>query len=224
MHARDREGLAPEVFRSLREQGYAHLQKSFDLECFRSLASEIGHVVAEEPIALRDGAHAYVAKPGPVPLHTDQAQVEIVGWHCQEQDEHDGASLLLDSQVVLGAMHGSDREALRRLRLACPPVAGGPPTMAVPVLRSLRGRELFFCSPWLTPVDEGHCQKATIRRLWRSIKDACAQSLVRVRLAAGDALFVDNQRVLHGRRSIPANSRRRLRRAWVITRETARLE
>lgn len=213
-----------DVVECIREYGYAHLREALDLRAFRRIASELGHIVAEECIELRDGGHAYVARPGPVPFHTDQAQVEIVGWLCRRQDEVDGSSLLLDSRSVLGAMDEASLTALRRVRLACPPVAGGPPSMAVPVLRASNARDLFFCSPWLDPVGGGAEDRAVLDRLWSAIEATAASWTIRVRLAPGEALFIDNQRVMHGRAALPPNSRRQLHRAWVITRETAALE
>lgn len=225
-HALTRSDLidAREVAERVREHGYVHVREVLDLPAFRRLAADLGHIVAEEVIELRDGGHAYVAKPGPVPLHTDQAQVEIIGWLCRRQDELDGASVLLDSRSFLDAMDEASLRLLRRVRLACPPVAGGPPSMAVPVLRATGRRDLFFCSPWLDPVGGEAEDRAVLRQLWSAIQAAAASSAIRVRLAPGEALFIDNQRVMHGRDALPSNSHRRLHRAWVITRETAALE
>jgi hypothetical protein len=40
-------------------------------EAYEELARSLGEIVGRERIALRPGAHAYVAKPGRVPFHTD---------------------------------------------------------------------------------------------------------------------------------------------------------
>lgn len=215
---------ARDVAASIREHGYAHVPGALDLRGFRNVASDMGHIVAEEIIELRESAHAYVAKPGPVPFHTDQAQVEIIGWLCRHQDEVDGSSLLLDSRTFLGAMDEANLELLRRVRLACPPVTGGPPSTAVPVLRASATRDLFFCSPWLDPVGGEAADREVLSHLWSAIVAAAAASTIRIRLAPGEALFIDNQRVMHGRAALPWNSRRQLHRVWVITRETAALE
>lgn len=208
---------------ALREQGYTCVP-GLTPSAYRALASKLGHVVANETIELRDGAHAYVAKPGQVPFHTDQAQVEIIGWHCQQQDANDGASLLLDSRPILSNLSVLTRDLLRRVRLSCPPVAGGPPTFSVPVLRQKGDRDAFFCSPWLDPVDCGIAEQDALRMLSSAIQAFAVSSTIRVRLAPGDALFIDNQRIMHGRAALSVDSRRKLHRVWIISRETAEME
>lgn len=213
-----------QVVASLKDCGYVHVRQHLDLRGFRALCSELGHVVAEEIIALRGGAHAYVAKAGPVPFHTDQAQVEFVGWLCTQQDGGDGANLLLDSRPILDSLTVEHRDRLRRVRLGCPAICGGPPRFAVPVLRSGRARDSFFCSPWLEPVGADEQGRETLRSLRRAIEEFAVVRTVRIRLAPGEVLFVDNQRVMHGRDQLLPSSPRKLHRTWVITRETGALE
>lgn len=211
----------------LAQRGFALAAGLSSMTQFRALAAEAGVVVAEEQIQLREGAHAYVAKPGPVPLHTDHPQVEIAAWFCVEQDKADGATLLLDASPVLASYTANDRALLRTVKVLCPPVAGGAARQRFPVLRpspSAPDRELLFCSPWLDAADTipGH-QEALIDLRSRLGRRA-ASDLAEVRLQPGQALFVDNQRVLHGRRRIGKESRRHLHRLWLVTHQTAALE
>lgn len=209
---------------AVRDRGYVHIRQTLGLDGFRALAAEIGHVVGEEAIELRDGAHAYVAQPGAVPFHTDQAQVEIIGWLCRDQDQGDGASLLLDSRGILADMAPASRDRLRRVKLACPPVVGGPPAMAVPVIREFSERHLFFCSPWLDPIDGTAEAREALGELGSLIETRSRTDTIRIRLEPGESLFIDNQRVMHGRSELPPTSRRRLHRIWIITRAAALLE
>lgn len=204
------------VASGLRSRGYAVVRGPLAREDFLALAAQFGEVVAEEKIALRPGAHAYVAKPGRVPFHTDQPQVEVVAWHCVRQDSHDGASLLVDGLAAVERLSEASRAVLRRTRLACPPVAGGPPRASVPVLRRDGERELLFCSPWLDAVGGGADEAHALRELWAQVVREAREGPVRVELAPGDALFVDNQRMLHGRDAIGDASERELHRLWVI--------
>jgi len=208
----------------LRRDGYAHVPGIFDPSQYREIARSLGVIVGEESILLRPGAHAYVAKPGPVPLHTDQPQIEIISWLCIEQDERDGASLLLDARPVVDALPLAKRLFLRRVQLVCPPVAGGPPTLRFPVLRPAGEIDLVFCSPWLQSANPDEEHQAALDEFREMLSSAVKTSVIEVRLAKGDALFVDNQRILHGRRAIAENSQRCLHRLWVIRHETAALE
>jgi hypothetical protein len=207
---------APTLRERLSVTGYVHVPGPVDTAEYRRLAEGLGIVVQEELICLRPDAHAYVAKPGRVPLHTDQAQISVVAWHCEEQDPDDGASLLLDTRAVVESLSAHQREVLRHVELACPPVSGGPPTLRFAVLRQRPVGDAVFCSPWLQSADPLPVLVRALDDFRRRLSDAAATRTVRVRLRAGDALFVDNQRVLHGRDSIADTSVRRLRRLWIV--------
>lgn len=203
-----------ELGRALDTVGFVHLSGWVGDADFRRLARSLGRVVGEELIALRPGAHAYVAKASAVPLHTDHPKVRIVGWRCEEQDANDGASLLLDGLAVLRSLAPMVRATLPHVELACPPLSGGPPSLRSPVLTHAGGRERLFCSPWLRPADPLAPLEEALSSL-RCALAAAASSAVRIRLAAGEVLFIDNQRILHGRDAIPPTSTRRLVRLWV---------
>lgn len=174
-----------------------------------------GEIVGQERIALREGAHAYVARPGPVPLHTDHPDADLVAWWCEAQDADDGATLLLDAAPVVAGIGSALRAVLRDVRLACPPLAGGPPSESRPVLRSGVDGMALFCSPWLRAVDPVAEHQAALDTLRGALSAAGRSAAIRRRLAPGEVLVVDNRRVLHGRGPIAATSRRVLHRAWV---------
>jgi alpha-ketoglutarate-dependent taurine dioxygenase len=174
-----------------------------------------GEPVSQERIALREGAHAYVARPGPVPLHTDHPDSDLVAWWCEEQDEEDGATLLLDALPVVAALPERTRERLSQVQLACPPLAGGPPSESRPVLRDGEDGIALFCSPWLRAVGADPDHQAALDELRRGLSTEARTRTRRRRMARGDVLIVDNRRVLHGRGAIPPTSRRVLHRVWV---------
>ncbi len=141
----------------LHEHGFVRVPGPLDPAAYRSLASDIGEIVGEERIAIRPGAHAYVAKPGPVPLHTDQPEVAIISWLCERQDEDDGASLLFDMRPFVTDLTPELRRLLHEVHLMTPPISGGPATLRWPVLRRTATGEAVLCSPWLrsaSPVAE----------------------------------------------------------------------
>ncbi len=184
---------------------------------YNDLACTLGEVVGRERVALRPGAHAYLAKPGPVPLHTDHPDVDVVGWLCKTQDADDGASVLLDAWPVLERMTEEDRDALRSIHLECPPLPGGPPSERRPLLRKVQGlqRDALFCSPWLRCADGSTSQQQALESFRQVLSVAIHKGSRRIRLAQGSALFVDNRRILHGRDAIAADSNRVLLRVWL---------
>ena len=166
--------MRADVVHDLRERGFAVAHHALDRTGYVALARELGVLLGEETIALRPGAHAYVAKPGRVPLHTDHPEVDLIGWWCETQDERDGASLLLDMRPVLAALAESERVVLRRVRLACPPLAGGPPTGTWPVLRPAPEGDAVFCSPWLNAVGASDAEADVLERFRRQLSVAAA--------------------------------------------------
>jgi hypothetical protein len=205
-----------DLSRQLARAGWALVEAPIAYEAFRCLARGLGSIVQDEVIALRPGAHAYVAKPGPVPFHTDQAEVETIGWWCQRQDAKDGASRLLDSRPILARMGPQTCGELEKIHLACPPLSGGPPTLSFPILRQEHGRSRFFCSPWLKPVSGDATQLEILRQLKAEVGRAALQEVIELRLRPGQALFIDNQRMFHGRGAISPDSRRSLCRVWMM--------
>jgi hypothetical protein len=208
------DALKAHVEHSLREEGWA-LVAVGGYDAYGQLAEELGEVVGAERIALRPGAHAYVAQPGAVPLHTDQPEVALIGWWCETQDDEDGASLLLDTWPVVASLPEAVRVRLRKIELVTPPLAGGPPTVRWPVLRPTARGEDVFCSPWLRSASNDPADQEVLDDFRHRVSAYAKQAVQVVRLRVGEALFVDNRRVLHGRRAIAPNSRRCLRRLWL---------
>lgn len=214
------DATAHAVLSDLREHGLAQVA-GIDRQQYEMLAEQLGHIAERERIALRPGAHAYVAKPGRVPFHTDHPDIDILGWWCEEQDRSDGASLLLDARPVIEDLPPQTRETLRSVSLQCPPLAGGPPTEHRPVLWSEAGREAVFCSPWLRSAWPLPDHERSLEEFRTRLSASAKTAVTSIRLEPGMALLVDNHRVLHGRGPIEPDSRRVLHRLWIQTSNNA---
>ncbi len=206
-----------DIQHALRVHGYVRLAEPFDEGTFKAFVERLGRIVNVERIALRPGAHAYVAKPGPVPLHTDHPEALFVAWLCIRQDDVDGASRLYDSQPFVQELSEGDREELRKTDLECPPLSGGPPSLRFPVLTQSPSRETdeIFCSPWLRAAGADPERQAVVDGFRERLKHDIQARSIEVRLGAGDVLVVDNRRVLHGRGKIENGSKRELLRVWL---------
>ncbi len=75
--------------------------------------------------------------------------------------------------------------------------------------------QAVFCSPWLRSASPGQEHVETLESFRTKLSRAISTARTSIRLNLGDALFVDNGRVLHGRGAITPESRRVLRRLWV---------
>lgn len=207
----------PDLLHSIRVHGYVRLSGPFDEEAYRSLVGRLGRIVNEERIALRPGAHAYVAKPGPVPMHTDHPEAKFVSWLCVRQDDVAGASRLYDSRPFLQSLSEDEVEQLRCTDLECPPLTGGPPTLRFPVLSASTHGDVdeIFCSPWLRAAGGNQERQAVLDRFRSRLSGDIQARAFEERLEEGDVLIVDNRRVLHGRGAINDRSRRELLRFWL---------
>lgn len=185
-------------------------------EAYLRALGRLGRVVQTEEVRLRPGAHAYVAKPGAVPLHTDHPDVDLIAWLCEAQDEIDGASRLLDMSPILANLDPTVRATLQRTELRCPPLSNGPPSESRWVLEQRGERVRFFLPPWIALVDgEDGASREAVDAVVRAVRTASSNGVMAVRLQPGQALVVDNGRVLHGRSAIAESSPRRLFRGWV---------
>lgn len=200
---------------TIEDDGYAVIREIGTPQDFERHAASLGERIAEELIALRDGAHAYVARPAAVPLHTDHPDVDRIGWFCHEQDQADGASWLLDTRPVLEGLPAVVLEELRRTKLYCQPVHEGAPMEVRAVLSGVPSHPSVYFPPWRVEPEPISWNRAALRLLVDRLAEAQRTSCIHVRLAPGDALFVDNARVLHGRGPLHPGSQRRLKRLWL---------
>ncbi len=210
--------MASSVTEDLARDGVFFVAGDVTRSAFDRLVERLGAPIAEERIALRPGAHAYVAKAGRVPLHTDHPDVDFVAWRCVEQDRDDGASLLLDTRSTLHAMRRESPVHFEKLfdtSLVCPPLSAGPPTLLRPVLRKTGSELHLFCSPWLRAADDSDGRGAALEELRERLSHAARTECVSRRMQRGGVVIVDNRRVLHGRAPIAEDSQRRLDRVWI---------
>ena len=223
----------PEVAARLREDlrahGLARLPPMTEAR-FVELAGCVGEVglrtdlvidpaQAEEERRRRSSAagRPVVYAPTELGFHTDRPTVDVIGWYCVEQDAEDGAVLLIDTADLGENFTAAEIAALGRVELgyfqrntrtgqeeACraPLVASGP-----------RGHVLYY-APWLMQEGAGG-ETALLARFAAYVERKRETALVRIRLERGEALFVDNHRLLHARGNLSPSSRRHIVRLYI---------
>ncbi|MBO6938615.1 MAG: TauD/TfdA family dioxygenase [Deltaproteobacteria bacterium] len=187
----------------LRTDGFVR-SSNLDPLAYRGIADALGTVIDETDVRLRPAGRTCLTRPRMIPFHTDHPHAEIIGWHCMRQDPTDGASLLVDAQDALAMLSPEDREELSNVTMPALRWLGGEPD-PTPLVD---GRSVFF-APWL-PVPEPASE--VVGRLRVGLDGARVH---RCRLRPGEALFVDNRRMLHGRGAISKGSARWLQRLWI---------
>lgn len=189
-----------ELASELAKSGIAHLRGLGSYGAFRAFASRLGRELLETRVTLNPSARTYLASPAAVPLHMDHPDVSTIGWYCEAQDATDGACQFVDLRDLVDAELA---KALGDAKLYVPELRGLTPIAPVPVA----GGGRYFYAPWLI-----ERWSPALRQLEQRIENAPRR---RLRLLPGEAVFIDNRRVLHGREALDARSRRLLLRVWL---------
>ncbi|HEX6374860.1 MAG TPA: TauD/TfdA family dioxygenase [Allosphingosinicella sp.] len=192
------------------------------LERYVTTCENLGSILAIHDVWQPPSSDLLVGSPESVPFHCDGPVPDVVAWFCVRQDEEAGESLLADTLPILRGLEPEQRAHLRSVTIPYFDDAhpGGPAgTCAL-----LRGDDeadwRINYTPWHLPeMDEG--QKAAVAAFDQALSTVPPTSC---RLAAGEAIFVDNWRILHARGPLRADSRRHLKRVWLRTPRASRLD
>lgn len=146
-------------------------------------------------------------------LHTDDCHSrEPARWvlmHCWRADPHGGDSLLAAAEAIVAGLDAHSLALLARPDWATP--AGRLPLL----WRDPRGAWQLRCNRRdleAHALRRGAPLPGPQRAALQALLDAAQAVLVRLRLAPGDCLVVDNRRLLHGRTAFDAASGRLLKR------------
>lgn len=201
---------------ALRETGRnVATEFTYAVEAFDSYADcqahldQIGSTVAKTRIEVTENQRALLHSAEAMSLHTDHPVVDVIAWYCVRQCDEGGESLLLDFEQISARLPPQQLVQLRNVNVKVPYVPALGPRSSVPLL-SATG---LYYAQWL--IEDGASSASTAAVT--AFQDALAQlSPVRIRLAEGQALIVNNKRVMHGRaRIIQRHSRRLLLRHWI---------
>lgn len=173
------------------------------------LASGLGRVIHKTDVRLSDKG-TYLSSPTAVPFHTDHPDARYILWHCLHQDQDDGSTLLVDGLKIIRSMPAKFRATLSELMILCPPLGTLIPDHIRPFYSPTEPR--IFFAPWLIQKKTGIISEA----LDAFVNELnCPKNIIAVRMNPGEALVIDNNRVLHGRDAIAPHSNRHLIRLWI---------
>lgn len=179
-----------------------------DRNSIRDVLVQLGNVVEETKVRQRKGASTYLSGRGAIPLHTDHPEAEFVAWHCETQDQQDGASVLADGHSIIHAM-GTNAEHLHEVEIRVPPQL---PRQNLDRAKVWDGKRLYY-APWYPVMRASNKGQHALDMFKTLLAVGCGHR--RIRLKAGEILVVDNGRWLHGRDKLPEKSHRSLQRYWI---------
>ena len=202
--------MAGDVASRLRTDGFAFCPQKLGATEFEAVGSRLGDILAKASVSLRPDVESYLCQPERIPFHTDHPDVAIVAWHCIAQDADDGASLLIDTWPLVRAF---EPERLMALPVDFPARRGSTSPGRRPLLMQGEARPRVYYAPWNVRLQGLPPSQAATAAAWRLAVEVAP--VIRRRLEPGQALFIDNARVLHGRGAVDPRSGRCLRRLWL---------
>lgn len=216
---------ANQIVDILNATGYAYVPGHATMAWCDGIASRLGTVAGKSDIIFdpaRDAAQRQtrtfkqdrpsVYLGGDLGLHNDNPFWNVLGWYCIEQDPSVGASVLIDTSDITKHFSQEELELLCATHLLVPSrdETGKEIALPVPILTRSGERYGIYWVSWLKMDRYEEAQNTAMDRLNKWVLHKQEAEAIEIRLHAGECLFIDNSRMLHGRRSLSEKSRRHL--------------
>ena len=226
-------GTADRVRVELAHRGWACMRRSISEREFGEIARHLGEVgsrtdIMVDPALDAEQRHGRTIDPerpsvyqeAELDFHTDRPTVDVIGWYCVTPDGEAGANLLIDTSGMTERFTDADFDALSevRVRYSLPDAAGQEVMADAPLITRVgTGVKVFFV-PWQVTPPTDERRAGALGGFVRYLEGEVDRDCLRIRLDAGQCLFVDNHRMLHGRGALAAGSRRHLVRLYIRNR------
>jgi len=215
--------LSTEILASLKSLGYAHVCQSHTYEEFEEIAQQFGSIALRTDLAITPTRNSIVYKPNEISLHQDNPAMNVLAWYCVRQDQFDGSARLLDTGDVADHFSLDEIEIMKRTRIGYPdpdpnrhnPDRGLVAHLFWPLLSERARRTEVYYVPWLLIDSYDEQQRRLLEKFAEYLRRKEEHELITIRLKAGESLFIDNNRILHGRGPIQEDSQRFLKRIWI---------
>lgn len=220
---RDTGELRVEILASLQKLGYAHIKTRLTAEDFDFTAQQLGDITLRTNLTLTHNRSSIVYKPDEITFHQDNPLMNIIGWYCVRQDELDGSMQLIDAGDVADYFSPRELKILSSINVRYPdpdpnrhnPDSGLFAYLLWPLVTEKTARTDVYYVPWLLADGYDEEQQRTLAKFAAYLRAKEESRLVAIRLSEGESLFIDNNRVLHGRGPIQPDSKRFLKRVWI---------
>ena len=211
-----RSDRAEAVLNAVVENGFCAYPTGQTYEEFLAFCGELGEVFHVSEVRVGGPRPRAYQRADEIPFHTDHVSAEIAVWYCFRPEPTGNAMRLIDLAPVAERMEAGELEALRRATTHIRRHEQGVWEEGhIPVFQTRGGRRLFHYVDWADPSCPDAEARAAVETFKRHLREAMERGAEEVDLGPGDALFLDNNRVLHGRRALPRDSKRHLKRIWI---------
>jgi hypothetical protein len=198
---------------NLKDRGYFVWREPLKEKDYLRILSQLGKVIDVTDVKLEARSGGYLHKPAAMEYHTDDPRANIISWRCIRADRKGNAPTnLIDLAEVWSAFTKAEINMLKRIKIAVP----GTKRLYPLVNARKDGRQTVYFASWLLSKEPKDPKlKRLFAKFMKLIQRKAANSVVSISLNKGEAFFIDNNRVLHGRSALSSNSVRHLRRYWI---------
>ena len=180
-------------------------------EQLRDILRRLGTVIYTTDVKVNPDSRALVTSARALDFHTDHYKAKWVVWHCLEQTDDGGESILVDAEKIYAKLSPQNQAALAEIMLFEHKIFDGDEESR-PLISQHNGKRAFYYSFWLVDKTLPKKQKAALDAFRAGIEQ---EKPVVIKLQPGDVLAVNNRRILHGRRIICGSQNRFLKRFWL---------
>jgi hypothetical protein len=225
------DALSTEIFKIIKLDGFVHIKQPLSQNVFEALVHRLGTikectdlVVDAKLNQLQQMKRKHninrpsVYQADALAFHMDTPASDVIGWYCVEQDEVDGATLLLDTRDIgdyftpgeLTVLSGVNVQYMIRN-----PSSQEEEVVYEPLISQDNATYRVFYVPWNLSNHHNPEQTALLEKFSEYVAYKQRTELIRVRLAPKESLFINNHRMLHSRGKLPENSKRHLIRYYI---------
>lgn len=203
--------LKERVLLQISRDGYAVLPKMLQRD-FCDFMESLGQVINTSDIKINNLSNRKFNHHEALDLHTDTPLADYVSWYCITQDKIVGDSEIIDGFQLLNSLPHELRNTLTNTEIKFP-IYKRYAVRNYPILTlDETGFKQLYYTSWLKNENYTDKQKQAIFSFEEKLENTPP---VKIKLEPCESLIIDNNRMLHGRQSIPADSDRYLYRIHV---------
>lgn len=198
------------MIQSLQKTGILHLQ-NYDETMVSELLKTLGKVIQITDVKVSPHAKGLVNTERGLGFHTDHHKAKYILWHCLEQTDKGGESILINAREVYAQLTDNQKDILRKVNLHEHKVFEDD-VESMPLVRMIENEPHFYYSFWLLEKEMKEEQKEAVQAFENALKNSSFQE---IKLQRNEVLIIDNQFILHGRKAILGSKNRYLKRYWI---------
>lgn len=204
------------VLEAVAQTGYCAFPTGQTYEEFLAFCEALGEVFHISEVKIGGPRPRAYQRADEIPYHTDHISAEVAVWYCFQPEPTGNEMRLIDLAGIAARMEARELAALGRATTHIrKPEHGVWEEGHIPVYQAEDGRQRFHYVDWADPDCPDAEAREAVAAFKRHLREAMEGAVVEADLQPGDALFIDNNRILHGRRALPSDSKRHLKRIWI---------